>query len=159
MCISHHFIVSLSPSLNWEGEKKENNRLSVQSKLPMLIYSEMLPRGATNPLGFLTGPSERQITLLLGRREKWLNRKRGEERWYRKSSVSQTSCKRKRQQIRGGRFQVGVREEVELLEKGEKRKRDKKEMKTWAQREVDKRERKIVFLGEKVITAVDQSDS
>lgn len=48
-------------SINWEGEKKKkkNKGLQVQSKLPMLIYSDMSPHGATNPLGFLTDLSER----------------------------------------------------------------------------------------------------
>lgn len=36
----------------------------------MLIYSEMSPHRTTNPLGLLTGRSECQITLLLGRRGK-----------------------------------------------------------------------------------------
>lgn len=70
----------------------------------MLIYSEMSPHRATNPLGLLTGPSERQIALLLGRRGKQQRIKsgKGKEMW-----CFPRSCK-KRRQIRGGRLQVGV---------------------------------------------------
>lgn len=81
----------------------------------MLIYSEMSPHRATNPLGLLTGPSERQMALLFWKERKQQRIKRGEEGRERKGSVFQEVLKRRglRRQMRGGRLQVGVRGEVE----------------------------------------------
>ncbi len=80
----------------------------------MLIYSEMSPHRATNPLGLLTGPSEHQMALLLGRREKQQRIKRGEQGRERKGSVFQELPQRRglRRQMRGARLQVGVRGKV-----------------------------------------------
>lgn len=60
------FIVSLSPLCKPGRVKEEGGSekwwwgLQVWSKLPMLIYSDMSPHRATNPLGFLRD----QIALL-----------------------------------------------------------------------------------------------
>lgn len=87
----------------------------------MLIYSAMSPHGASNPLGLLTGPSERQITLLLGRskknkREFRSGEREGKKRWCfsKKSWVEATD---KRREITGWGFKGEV-------ERGEERRGD-----------------------------------
>lgn len=96
----------------------------------MLIYSEMSPHRATNPLGLLTGRSECQITLLLGRRGKKDGIKRG--KLERKGSVFQEVVKRRHlwRQISGGRLQVGVGGEVERQQGTGKKRRSEHKGKT-----------------------------